>query len=115
MTKPIFASLVKISGSDTKPSFAPLRTKSTDGFFYTDPKENQSFVFYGISLSENADLRMISTSPVKEIEQTEKRRWVFTTHSSTYELSLTDGPLNQKIADLSVATEFNFPFNFSEN
>jgi len=60
------AKLIRLAAGEKK-SGNPLRTSEIVGFFWEAPVTEESFTFYGESLTEGATVRIIQTSRVKNI------------------------------------------------
>lgn len=74
--------LIKISNNDNA-----LRTDSMEGEFEFFPKIGTSFRIFGESLTADGDIRIVTTSVVKNVEQIENI-YRFQTLNSTYKLEV---------------------------
>ena len=78
--------LIKVEGG------AKVRTSEVVGFCYEVPKVGQRFTMYGTPIDPSKDVRMVSTSRVRKIEniQDGSQRFmtsrIFTTTGSVYEV-----------------------------
>lgn len=67
-----------------------LRTDEVRGSFSRYPEVDTPFVLLAKPLHEGS-IRMIQTSPVQMVAETEKNKYTFTTMNSVYELEVVKG------------------------
>lgn len=81
MTK---ATLIKVQSTHNN-----LRTDEIEGRFADPPTLGHSFGFFADPLDETMDIRVVTTSRVQSVQQTEEG-FIFSTLNSTYYLKLAE-------------------------
>lgn len=79
----IKAKFIKIESTHNR-----VRKEETDGWFYFWPKIGERFTFWSESIDENASVRYINTSEIKEFEQLYEKIFEIKTQNSTYRLEI---------------------------
>lgn len=60
-----------------------LRSSIIEGWCGSPPEEGKMFLMRGMPLDESGDIRLVNTSKVVEIEETEPGTYVFVTYSGS--------------------------------
>lgn len=76
--------LIKIDSTHSN-----LRTDKIDGYYLDKPVEGLSFKFYSKPLNSNADMRIITTTPIKKVLES-NNLIEFKTKNSLYRLELNE-------------------------